>query len=65
MIIQRKEPTVKKSIRLPISCVAIIQEICEENCWTFTDSLVKLLKIGIDEIEKFDVTKREGMSNEV
>ena len=64
MIIQRKEPTVKKSIRLPISCVAIIQDISEEYNWTFTDSLVKLLKIGIDVIDS-SLCAKGGHDNEV
>ena len=54
-MINKKEPTVKKSVRLPMGCAAIIDDICEENGMSFTEALVRILKIGIDELNKFEV----------
>ena len=52
MIIKSKEPTVKKSVRLPLSVASAIDDLCEINNASFTDILVQLVTIGIENLDQ-------------
>ena len=52
MIINKREPSVKKSVRLPMSCAALIDELAELNGVSFTDALVQVLDVGLDQDRK-------------
>lgn len=54
MIISKKEPSVKKSVRIPFSCSVIIDEISEENGMTYTETMVQLIKLGIESLNQME-----------
>ena len=56
-----KEPLVKKSIRLPLSLVAGIDEICEVNGLSFTEVVKQLILLGQAELERMDAMEKEAV----
>lgn len=56
-----KEPLIKKSIRLPLSMVAQVDDIAETNGLSFTEVVKQLLLLGTAELDRMDLEEREAM----
>ena len=56
-----KEPLIKKSIRLPLSMVAQVDDIAETNGLSFTEVVKQLLLLGTAELDRMDQEEREAM----
>lgn len=59
-MIKKKEPSVKKSIRLPFELSCQIDDICEENGLPYTEVLRQLLLLGLEELSRMDQEEKGG-----